>query len=52
MNNVVWSVNMLLGIGLIGVAWVLYHILNLAYVEIQNEEKVSHHSNHDETSDT
>ncbi len=29
MTNVVWSVNILLGIGLIGVAYVLYHILTL-----------------------
>ena len=29
MNNVVWSVNILLGIGLIGVAYVLYYVLTL-----------------------
>lgn len=27
MNDVVWSVNILLGIGLIGVAWVIYKVL-------------------------
>lgn len=27
MSEVVWSVNILLGIGLIGVAWVIYKIL-------------------------
>jgi hypothetical protein len=39
MNNVVWSVNILLGIGLIGVAWVIYYILKLSFDEMQNEEK-------------
>jgi hypothetical protein len=39
MNNVVWSVNILLGIGLIGVAWVIYYILKLSFDEVQNEEK-------------
>lgn len=29
MSDVVWSVNILIGIGLIGVAWVLYYILTL-----------------------
>jgi hypothetical protein len=29
MSEVVWSVNILLAIGLIGVAWVLYYILIL-----------------------
>ena len=27
MSDIVWSVNILLGIGLIGVAWVIYKIL-------------------------
>jgi hypothetical protein len=39
MNNVVWSVNILLGIGLVGVAWVIYYILKLSFDEVQNEEK-------------
>jgi len=39
MNNVVWSVNILLGIGLIGVAWVIYYILKLSFDEMKNEEK-------------
>lgn len=29
MREVVWSVNIMLGIGLVGVAWVLYYILML-----------------------
>ena len=29
MSNVVWSVNILIGVGLIAVAWVLYYILTL-----------------------
>ncbi len=28
-GDIVWSVNILLGIGLIGVAWVIYYILML-----------------------
>jgi len=27
MSDVVWSVNILLGIGMIGVAWVIYKVL-------------------------
>ena len=44
MNNVVWSVNILLGIGLIGVAYVLYHILTLD----KNEGTTHRTSNSDE----
>jgi hypothetical protein len=29
MTETVWSVNILLGIGLLGVAWVLYYILTI-----------------------
>jgi hypothetical protein len=29
MTDTIWSVNILLGIGLLGVAWVLYYILTL-----------------------
>jgi hypothetical protein len=29
MTETVWSVNILLGIGLLGVIWVLYYILTL-----------------------
>jgi hypothetical protein len=36
MKDVVWSVNILLGIGLIGVAWAIYKILLIA-----NQENVS-----------
>jgi hypothetical protein len=37
MNEVVWSVNILLGIGLLGVVYILYHILTLD----NNEKKTS-----------
>jgi hypothetical protein len=46
MKEVVWSVNILLGIGLIGVAWVIYKILLIANqenVSVQNQEN---HQNH------
>jgi hypothetical protein len=39
MNNVVWSVNILLGIGLVGVAWVIYYILKLSFDETKDEKK-------------
>jgi|LauGreDrversion4_2_1035121.scaffolds.fasta_scaffold00089_4 hypothetical protein len=42
MNEVVWGVNIFLGIGLIGVAYVIYYILKMATdelnVPIQNQE--------------
>lgn len=41
MKDVVWSVNILLGIGLIGVAWSIYKILLIA-----NEEETTTDSNH------
>jgi len=40
MNEIVWSVNILLGIGLIGVAWVIYKVLIW-----DNEEKNSSNTN-------
>ena len=43
MNNIVWSVNILLGIGMIGVAWIIYKILLIA-----NEENVSIQSKEDQ----
>ena len=46
MNNVVWSVNILLGIGLIGVAWIIYKILLIA-----NQENVSIQNKKDQQSD-
>lgn len=42
MTDVVWSVNILLGIGLIAVAWILYYILTL-----DNRENVSIQSKKD-----
>jgi hypothetical protein len=47
MNDTVWSVNILLTLGLIGVLYFLYYILTLDH----NEEKTSSHSNSNETSD-
>jgi hypothetical protein len=46
MNDVVWSVNILLGIGLLGVAWVIYIILLDAYkenVSVQDKEDQESH---------
>jgi hypothetical protein len=47
MNDVVWSVNILLGIGLVSVLYFIYYILILD----KNEEKNSSNSHHSETSD-
>lgn len=46
MSDVVWSVNILLGIGLIGVAVILYKIIIIA-----NEESNSSDHNHTKTDD-
>lgn len=46
MSEVVWSVNIFLAIGLLGVAWALYKILIW-----DNEEEIFNHSNSSETSD-
>jgi hypothetical protein len=46
MNEIVWSVNILLGIGLVGVAWIIYKILLIANqenVSIQNKEDQQSH---------
>jgi hypothetical protein len=47
MNDVVWSVNILLAIGLLGTAYVLYYILTLD----KNEEKTSSNTHSSKTSD-
>jgi hypothetical protein len=47
MSEVVWSVNILLAIGLLGTAYVLYYILTLD----NNEEKTSSTSHLSETDD-
>jgi len=47
MNDVVWSVNILLGIGLVLVLYFIYYILILD----KNEEKHSSNSHLSETSD-
>lgn len=36
MDEVVWSVNIILGIGLLGVAYIIYYILKLSYTETKN----------------
>ena len=46
MKDIVWSVNILLGICLIGVAWVIYKILLIA-----NQENVSVQDKEDSKSD-
>ena len=33
MNEVVWSVNIMLALGLLGVIWVIYYILKMASEE-------------------
>lgn len=47
MYDVVWSVNILIGVGLVAVAWVIYYILMLDNYE---EKNTSHH-NDNKTSD-
>jgi len=36
MNEVVWSVNIMLALGLGGVIWVIYKILKIANDELRN----------------
>ena len=47
MNEVVWSVIIMLGIGLLGVAWIIYYILKEATdelnVSIQDQENQKNH---------
>jgi len=46
MKDIVWSVNILLGIGLIGVAWAIYKILLIANqenVSVQDQEDSQSH---------
>jgi hypothetical protein len=47
MNEVVWSVIIMLGIGLLGVAWIIYYILKMATdelnVSIQNKKDQKSH---------
>ena len=47
MNEVVWSVNIMLGIGMVGVAYVIYYILK----EAINEVNVPVQSQKDQQSD-
>ena len=46
MSDVVWSVNILLSIGLLGVVWVIYYILTLddrENVSLQDQEDHQSH---------
>jgi len=47
MNEVVWSVIIMLSIGMAGVAWIIYYILKEATeefnVSIQNQENKQNH---------
>ena len=46
MSDVVWSVNILLGLGLLGTAWVIYYILTLdgrENVSVQDQEDQQSH---------
>jgi hypothetical protein len=36
MNEVVWSVVIMLSIGLVGTLWAIYYILRLAHLEIKD----------------
>lgn len=36
MNEVVWSVIIMLSIGMTGVAWTIYYILRLAHLEMKD----------------
>lgn len=38
MNDIVWSVNIMLGIGMIGVGWVIYKILWIANQELKGNK--------------
>ena len=46
MTDPIWSVNILLALGLLGVAWVIYYILtqdNRENVSIQDQEDQQNH---------
>jgi hypothetical protein len=42
MNEFPWGVCAILGSGLIFTAYIIYYILRLAYLEMQNEEPSTH----------
>jgi hypothetical protein len=46
MSNLPWGVIIVLGSGLIFTAYVIYYILRLAYLEMQNETSESDSINH------
>ena len=48
MNDVVWSVNILISIGLLGVIWVIYQVFKLS----SDEEKNSPTTHSNKTSDS
>lgn len=45
MNTFPWGVIAILGCGLVFTAYVIYYILRLAYLEMQNEESSDHSIN-------
>lgn len=46
MKDVVWSVNILLGIGMIGVSYIIYKILLIAHQENVSIQDQEHSKNH------
>jgi hypothetical protein len=46
MSDVVWSVNILIALGLLGTAWMIYYILtqdDRENVSVQNQEDTQNH---------
>ena len=45
MTDPVWSVILLLSVGLLFTAYIIYDILRLAYLEVKNETTITHSIN-------
>ena len=39
MGNIVWSINIMIGIIMGGVSWSIYYIMRLAYLEMKDERQ-------------
>ena len=39
MGNIVWSINIMIGILMGGVSWSIYYIMRLAYLEMKDERQ-------------
>ena len=39
MGNIVWSINIMIGILFGGVSWSIYYIMRLAYLEMKDERQ-------------